>query len=78
MEMHNTKDQIRKARMVFWINLLLALLSLVVLVKTILENSVYKIIAAAAGFLIFLSFAILVFIEMNKLRKKTAAVSKDE
>ncbi len=53
--------------MVFWINLLLALLSLVVLVKTILEHSVYKIIAAAVGFLIFLSFAILVFIEMNKL-----------
>jgi hypothetical protein len=78
MEMHNTNDQIRKARMVFWINLLLALLSLIVLVKTIMENSVYKIIAAAAGFLIFLSFAILVFLEINKLRKKTAAALKDE
>jgi hypothetical protein len=77
MEMYNTADQLRKARMVFWINLLFSVISLAVLVKTIEEDKGYKIIAAAVGSLVFISFAILVFLEINKLRKKAAIPSKE-
>jgi drug/metabolite transporter superfamily protein YnfA len=78
MEMYNTVDQIRKARMIFWINVLFSVLSLAVLVKTIVEHKTYKIVAAAAGCLVFISFAILVFLEIKKLRKKAAGPSKEQ
>jgi len=69
MEMNKINDDIRKAWLVFWFNLVLSGLGLAVLIKTIDGNNIYKIIAASLGFLIFISFTILVFARINKLRK---------
>jgi hypothetical protein len=69
MEANTLNADIKKAWIVFWFNLILSIISLVVLIKVIDTNNGYRIIAASIGFLILISFTVLVFARINKLRK---------
>ncbi|NBB88726.1 MAG: hypothetical protein GVX96_02920 [Bacteroidetes bacterium] len=60
-------EQLRKTKIAFWINLLICTLSIIVLFYSLETGETWRIVAASLGFLVFLTFAWLVFRRMRSL-----------
>jgi hypothetical protein len=62
-------EKLKKARVAFWINLPICIISMIVLFKSIDSQILWKIIASSIGFLGFLSMTLLVFRQLFRLQK---------
>lgn len=63
------KELLRRTKIAFWVNLVLCLISFTVLYKSIESETMWRIIASSIGFVVFLSFTLLAFREMNRVKK---------
>ena len=71
----NTKDQsestnIRKTKIVFWVNLAICAISVIVLIYSLNSRETWRIFASSIGFVIFLSLTLVIFWQMIKLQKE--------
>ena len=63
------KELLIRTKIVFWFNLVLCFISISLLYKSIESETMWRIIASSIGFVVFLSFTLLAFREMNRVKK---------
>ena len=71
METNPAQQKLRQAMFAFWSNLAFTLFALVVFIKSVDQGSAWRIVCSGIGFVVFAGLAVLVYLQMRKLRKGT-------
>ncbi|MTK52640.1 hypothetical protein [Paludibacter sp.] len=69
MDLQNKTEKLKKALTAFVMNLIMCIFSLIMSIKSIDSQIIWKVIASCASFVIFLTMTILVFRQLMRLKK---------
>ncbi|MDR3652262.1 MAG: hypothetical protein P4L34_04745 [Paludibacter sp.] len=69
MNTNDKKGRLKKHRIVFWLNLGLSILSLIVVLKSIERQALWEIGASSMAFLWFINITVIIFLQLYRLQK---------